>query len=72
MSEAGIPTTRPRRCLPQVKTWMEWWGWTNGGAPGSVRLDAERRVIAHHGDSAWQADIERAVNGETTPSPISE
>ena len=51
-----------------VKSWMTWWGWTNGGAPGSARLDAYGGIIARHGDKTWQADVELAIEGSTKPS----
>ena len=46
--------------LDDVKSYMDFWGWTDGGNPGSVKYDAERRVIARYGGSQWIADVERA------------
>jgi hypothetical protein len=43
-----------------VQSYMQWWGWTNGGNPGSEKRDAEGNVIARHGDSEWKADVEKA------------
>jgi len=51
---------------------MSWWGWTSGGAAGSVRLDAGGTVIAHHGDRTWLADVDLAVDGETNPSRLND
>jgi hypothetical protein len=48
--------------LNDVKSYMEFWGWTNGGSPGSVKYDAEHRVIAQHGDAQWIDDVERACD----------
>jgi len=46
--------------LDDVKGYMEFWGWTNGGNPGSVKKDSRGRVIAIHGDPNWAADVENA------------
>lgn len=48
--------------LREVKSYMQWWGWTNGGGPGSVKHDLEKRTIAYHGDAQWIADVEEACN----------
>jgi hypothetical protein len=48
--------------LKEVKSYMNFWGWTNSGSPGSVKLDADEKVIAHHGDATWLADVERACD----------
>ncbi len=46
--------------LDDVKSYMEFWGWSNGGEPGSVKRDADGQVIARHGGAQWIADVERA------------
>lgn len=46
--------------LDDVKEYMEFWGWTNGGNPGSVKKDSRGQVIAIHGDKNWAADVENA------------
>lgn len=46
--------------LSETKSWMTWWGWTNGGGPGAVKLDVTGNVIARHRDSIWQADVDKA------------
>lgn len=46
--------------LDDVKSYMEFWGWTDGGGPGSVKYDYERRVCARYGGAQWIADVERA------------
>lgn len=46
--------------LDNVKSYMEFWGWENGGNPGSVKIDAAGKVIALHGDATWIADVEKA------------
>jgi hypothetical protein len=46
--------------LSEVKSYMEWWGWTHGGEPGSVKRDASGEVTARHGDAQWIADVEKA------------
>lgn len=47
--------------LSQVKSWMQFWGWTNGGGPGSVKHDANGEVVARHGDGNWNYDINKAI-----------
>ena len=47
--------------LSEVKLWMEWWGWTNKGGPGSIKKDVNENIIAYHKDDIWQIDIEYAV-----------
>jgi len=47
--------------LKNVESWMNWWGWTNNGGPGAVKLDTDHRTIARHGDAVWQEDIDRAI-----------
>ena len=39
---------------------MSFFGWSDGGNPGSVKRDAGGNVIAHYHDGAWIEDIERA------------
>jgi hypothetical protein len=46
--------------LREVKSYMEFWGWTNGGGPNAVKLDEDRRIIAYHGDETWSKDVEEA------------
>jgi hypothetical protein len=46
--------------LKNVQSWMNWWGWSDGGNPGSVKRDAEGNVTARHGDAQWQRDVEYA------------
>ena len=48
--------------LREVKSYMEFWGWTNGGNPGSVKHDLEKQIIAHHGDATWIADVDKACD----------
>lgn len=48
--------------LDDVKGYMEFWGWTNGGSPGSVKRDSRDQIIARHGDAIWAADVENACN----------
>lgn len=53
--------------LDEVKSWMRWFGWTNLGAPGSIKLDADKVPTgAVHGDATWQADVEEALRLEET------
>lgn len=49
-----------RANLREVKSYMNFWGWTNSGGPGSSKLDADGRAIAYHGDATWVADVEKA------------
>lgn len=46
--------------LNDVKGYMEFWGWSDGGGPGSVKRDDGGRMIAKHGDAQWQTDVEMA------------
>jgi hypothetical protein len=46
--------------LDETKSWMRWWGWTNDGGPGAVKIDADKRIIARHHDETWHADVEKA------------
>lgn len=48
--------------LDDVKGYMEFWGWTDGGNPGSVKKDEHGNVIARHGDRHWVADVDNACN----------
>jgi len=50
-----MPTT-----LDEVRSFMSFFGWSDGGNPGSVKRDAGGNVIAHYHDGAWIEDIERA------------
>lgn len=44
--------------LKEVKSWMSFFGWTEGGAPNSVKHDADGKVIANAGDATWIKDVE--------------
>jgi hypothetical protein len=46
--------------LDDVKSWMTWMGWTDGGGPGSQKLDADGQPQARHGDAIWIADVQEA------------
>ena len=46
--------------LDEVRSFMSFLGWSDGGNPGSVKRDASDKVIAHYHDDAWIDDIERA------------
>lgn len=46
--------------LKEVKSWMQFWGWTDGGNPHSVKHDADGKVIAKHGDATWIRDVQDA------------
>lgn len=48
--------------LDGIKSWMSFEGWTDGGAPGSTKLDADRKVVARHGDKTWTEDVERCCD----------
>lgn len=48
--------------LREVKSYMDFWGWTNGGNPGAVKHDLEGHVIASHGDLIWVQDVEKACD----------
>lgn len=47
--------------LDDVKSWMGFMGWTDGGSPGSVKRDAEGKTVAKAGDNTWVADVEEAI-----------
>jgi hypothetical protein len=44
--------------LKEVKSWMNFFGWTDGGSPGSVKVDADGKEIARHGDTTWIEDVQ--------------
>jgi hypothetical protein len=46
--------------LDEVRSYMSFWGWSDGGNPGSTKRDAANNVIARHGDDTWMADVELA------------
>lgn len=46
--------------IKEVKGYMSFWGWTNQGGPGAMKFDADNKIIAHHGDAMWVADVEKA------------
>lgn len=46
--------------LRKVESWMRFYGWTNGGGAGSVKLDADDKIIARHGDQTWWSDVNMA------------
>lgn len=48
--------------LREVKSYMEFWGWTNGGNPGSVKQDLQGKTIAVHGDATWIDDVQKACD----------
>lgn len=48
--------------LREVKSWMQFWGWTNGGNPGSVKKDVDGKTIAVHGDATWIDDVQEACD----------
>lgn len=50
--------------LNEVKSWMHWYGWTQHGGPGAVKLDRDGMPIARHGDATWQADVDEALATE--------
>lgn len=47
--------------LREVKSYMEFWGWTNGGGPNSVKLDDNGKIIAGHGGAVWIEDVDKAT-----------
>lgn len=47
--------------LAEIKRWMNFYGWTDGGSPHSVKLDAKGEKIAKHGDAVWIEDVEEAT-----------
>ena len=55
-------TSTAMSTLRDVKSYMEFWGWTSGGAPGSVKQDAGGGIIARHGDAVWIEDVQKACD----------
>lgn len=47
--------------VAEVKSWMTFLGWTNGGEPGSRKAATDGVEIARHGDEMWKADVEHAL-----------
>lgn len=48
--------------LREVKSYMEFWGWSDGGGPGSVKYGLKGEVLATHGDANWVRDVDSACN----------
>lgn len=46
--------------LEKVKSWMTFFGWTNGGSPGAVKTEYGGTVVARYGDANWIKDAEEA------------
>jgi len=52
-------------CLREVKSWMTFLGWENGGNPGSVKKSGDGKVVATHGDATWIMDCDVALDHMT-------
>lgn len=48
--------------LTDVRSYLSFWGWTDYGNQGSIKLDADQNIIARHGDAQWIADVDKALN----------
>ena len=48
--------------LADVKSYMEFWGWTDGGSPGSVKLTSDGDTVARYGDATWIANVTEACD----------
>jgi len=46
--------------LDEVRSYMSFFGWSDGGNPGSVKRDVNNKIIAFYQDATWMADVERA------------
>lgn len=46
--------------LDDVKSYMNFWGWSQHGGPGAVKTDVDGRIIGRHGDAVWIADVDKA------------
>jgi len=46
--------------LRDVKSFMEFWGWTNGGGLNSMKFNDDGRIVGYHGDATWIKDVEEA------------
>lgn len=49
-------------CLRDVKSWMTFLGWSNGGNPGSTKLSGGGKIVAVHGDATWIRDCDVAID----------
>lgn len=49
------------QALDDVKSWMTFFGWRDGGGPGSIKQDADGRAIARHGDATWIEDVQTCI-----------
>lgn len=47
--------------LKEVQSWMGFYGWEDGGRPGSTKRDGKGRVVASHGDETWDGDVSDAI-----------
>lgn len=46
--------------LDDVKSYMHFWGWSQQGGPGAIKLDDAGNIIGRHGDAVWIADVDAA------------
>ncbi len=49
-------------CLREVRSWMTFLGWEDGGNPGSVKKSGDGQVVATHGDATWIRDCDATVD----------
>lgn len=58
--------------LTNIKRWMSFYGWSDGGNPGSTKLDADGNTVAHHGDATWIGDVQRAIEADERERIVAE
>jgi hypothetical protein len=50
------------RTIREVKSWMRFFGWEQGGTPGDVKRSSDGLLLARAGDGTWVRDIEDALD----------
>lgn len=58
--------------LDNVKRWMTFYGWKNGGAPGSTKVIHGYSVVAQYGDATWIKDVEEACRQDERDQIVAE
>lgn len=48
--------------LKEIRSWMNFMGWSDGGNPGSFKRNADGSIVARHGDTTWINDVQDACD----------
>jgi hypothetical protein len=60
------------KLLDDVKSWMGFMGWSDGGSPGSLKRGTDGNVIASYGGKQWLADVEEAIEKTDRAAAVAE